>query len=193
MSTWHSLTFETLHHVVILSPRLSDLWADAPAPQDRSQKSYFDLKFQIPLQSLLKLNTARLQPKLSMTSIHRLLWCHSHWDLVFMQNLNHLNWDALGFMIKLSTYNPPLLQHQHGQFFAPPQPGPVVSSRSAGTHSQATSTPSTDAALSTSNSRTQACTATASSTASDRTTHNPTTHSTTATGTADQRDSSSPC
>ena len=100
-----------------------------------------------------------------------------------MQNLDHLNWEALGFMVKLSTYNPPLLQHQHRQFCAPPQPGPVVSSCSARTHSQATSTPSTDAALSTSNSRTQACTATASSTASDRTTHHPTAHSTTATGT----------
>ena len=63
----------------------------------------------------------------------------------------------------------------------------------ARTRSQATSTPSADAALSTSNARTQTCTATASSTTSDRTNRHPTAHSTTATGTTDQRDSSSPC
>ena len=35
-----------------------------------------------------------------------IIWCHSHWDLMFMQNLDHFNGEALGFMVKLSTVQP---------------------------------------------------------------------------------------
>lgn len=47
--------------------------------------------------------------------------------------------EPLGLWSNHRQHNPPLLQHQHRQFGAPPQPGPIVSSRSTGTHSQATS------------------------------------------------------
>ena len=89
-------------------------------------------------------------------------------------------------------YSPPLLQHQYGQFRAPPQLGPIASSRSTCTHLHATSEPSTDTALDTSTSRKPTHTTTASGNASDWTAHHPTTHSTAATGLADQRNSSSP-